>query len=93
MKEQNRDWRQIVEEQAACGKSVQEYCKSIGVHPNTFYRKRKMQRRLVMVEVRPAPSTEISPIIVSVGKYSVAIRTGFDAEALQAVLHVLGELQ
>ena len=43
--------------------------------------------------IETAASTEISPIIVSVGKYSVAIRTGYDAEALQAVLHVLGDLQ
>lgn len=93
MKEQNRDWRQIVEQQAASGKSIQEYCKGIGIHPNTFYRKRRAQKRSGMIEIRPTPSTEISALIVSVGRYSVAIRGGFDAETLRSVLQVLGELQ
>lgn len=93
MKRQNLDWRKIVEEQATSGKSIQEYCTDIGVHPNTFYRKRKAQEGSPIVEIHPTPSIEISPLTVNVGKYSVAIRSGFDAVALKSVLEVLGELQ
>ena len=46
-----------------------------------------------MVEIRPTASQEVSALVVNVGKYSVAIRSGFDAETLRAVLQVLGELQ
>ena len=86
------DWPEIIAEQPRSGKSVDEYCKSKGIHPNTFYRKRKLYGRSAMVEILPLSNRESAAIVVSFGEYSVAIRKGFDAESLKSILRVIGEL-
>jgi hypothetical protein len=92
MKRAKRNWPQLVEDQEASGQSVQEYCKSIGIHPNTFYKKRKVREHQSLVEIRPPSSSEMTAIVVNLGHYSVAIRSGFDPQCLKAVLQVIGEL-
>jgi hypothetical protein len=44
---------EILEEQRRSGKPVREFCKSRGVHRNTFYQKRKLyvQQKFVAVAV------------------------------------------
>lgn len=93
MRRSNRDWSEILEDQARSGKSVQKYCKEVGVHPTTFYRKRRLHASAPMVEILPEPTQESHALVVRVGKYSVAVRRGFDAVALRSILQVLGELQ
>ena len=89
-----RDWSRIVADQEASGKSVHEYCESLGVHPNTFYKKRKAQRgHPELVEIRPKAKGEAAPIILNFGQYSVAIGSGFDPQLLKSVLEVIGELE
>ena len=93
MRTAKRDWPRIIEDQAASGKSVSGYCESLGIHPNTFYRMRRIEKHPAMVEVLPRASRETSAIVVNVGQYSVAIRSGFDAECLKAVLEVVAGLR
>lgn len=92
MKRPKRNWSPILENQETSGKSVHEYCESIGIHPNTFYKMRKVQAHPAMVEVRPQPGAKGSPIVVNLRQYAVAVRSGFDPQCLKVVLQVLGEL-
>lgn len=89
MRTAKRDWPRIIEEQTESGKSVSEYCESLGIHPNTFYKMRRIERQPAMVEVLPRASRKTAEIVVNVGQYSVAIQSGFDAECLKAVLEVI----
>ena len=87
-----RDWAGLVDEHRNSQESVKEFCESRGIHPNTFYKKRKLlqQRRLVEIPVAPS-SVEDIPIVVRTGRYRVSIRRGFDRECLRSVLEVIGE--
>jgi hypothetical protein len=93
MKKAKRDWSRIIAAQATSGKSVQEYCRGVGVHPNTFYKKRKVEGHPAMVEIRPSWSRKVTSIVVNIRQYSVTVGSGFDPQCLKAVLQVIGELQ
>jgi len=58
MKRSRRDWSRVVADHAASGKTVQEYCESEGIHPNTFYKNRKTQGHAELVEIRPRSNVE-----------------------------------
>ena len=93
MRKERRDWPSIIQEQEASGISVPEYCKAKGIHPNTFYVKRKRQNGNGLVEITPEPKGAMTPIFVQTKRYSLAIRNGFEPETLKAVLEVIGELE
>lgn len=93
MKRSRRDWSRVVADHAASGKSVQEYCQSEGIHPNTFYKNRKTQGHAELVEIRPRSNVESAAIVLNIGRYSMMIGSGFDPQLLKSVLEVIGELQ
>jgi len=93
MNRQKRDWPRILEEQRKSGESVKEFCESRGIHPNTFYKKRKLHVQQPLVEIPVTGAVEDTPIMVSVGRFSVSVRRGFDPGILSSVLEVIGELR
>jgi hypothetical protein len=68
--------RELLATWRASGKSVKQYCKESGINHHTFYWWLKAEERL--------------PIIVNYGPYRIEISNGFDSEALQSVLKILG---
>jgi hypothetical protein len=93
MKRQRRDWKAIARDQAASGKSVNEYCKGMGIHPSTFYKGRKVQQRRELVEIAAPTMREIPPIILKTQRCSLVIRRGFDPESLRSILQVIGGVE
>ena len=94
------NWEEIIEQHQQSGKTIQEFCKDIGIHPNTFYKHRKkFSRRQVeagapeVVEIKPAATSSSGPIILQTKKFMISISNGFDESQLKSVLKVIGELE
>ena len=93
MTRRKRDWPAVLHEQRKSGESVKEFCASRGIHPNTFYKKRKLHSKQPLVEIPVTGTVEDTPIMVSVGRFSVSVLRGFDPEILKSVLEVVGDLR
>jgi len=92
MSNQKHEWPRLLAEHRKSGDSVKDFCRSRGIHPNTFYKKRKLHESGPLVEIPVTPSVDVTPIEVNAGRYRVSIRSGFDRECLRSVLEVIGEL-
>lgn len=93
MKRQTRNWKKLIEEHSASGKSVTDFCAAKGIHPNSFYTKRKSFKKQALVEI-PGPSTiGTLPLVLRIGRYSLSIERGFDPGSLKSVLEVIGGIE
>ena len=93
MRGQRIDWEEIIRKQKYSEKSIPEFCREIGIHPNTFYKHNKIQKEKGLVEIKPKfSSVRSSPIVINKGDFSVSVDKDCDEEALKTVLRVIGEL-
>ena len=102
MTENEATWATRVEDWRASGATAPVFCKGKGFSPGglRYWASRlgKTGRETQPKEVRiarvvrapHAASPEETPIVIEMGGARVAIRRGVDAEALRAVLDVLG---
>jgi len=87
------DWEEIIRKQKYSGKTIPEFCREIGIHPNTFYKHNKIQKEKGVVEIKPKlSSVQASPIVIKKGDFSISVEKDCDEEALKSVLKVIGEL-
>ncbi len=95
MKRQKRDWAKIVEEQRKSGRPIKAFCELKGIHPNTFYMKRKLfdRQELVEISIHETAEVKIHPILIQSGSFSVHIHPGFDQDCLKSVLEVIGDIR
>lgn len=93
MKRQKHDWKKLIEEHSGSGKSVTDFCAAKGIHPNSFYAKRKSCKKQVLVEIPGPNAIGTLPLVLKIGRYSLAIERGFDPGSLKSVLEVIGGIE
>lgn len=93
-------WAARVTAWRSSGQTAPQFCKGKGFSPGGLhYWSSRLGQSAAVGEVRmarvvrevPALEPMESPIVVEAGGVRVAVRRGFDREALRAVLSVLGE--
>ena len=93
MKKGKRDWAKIIKDHRDSGKSVKDFCHAKGIHPNTFYKYRKLYSTQPFIEVSVSEHQDVAPIVLRVGRYSLRIQSGFDRDCLKSVLEVIGGIE
>ena len=94
-----KNWEEVIEQHRQSGKTIPEFCKEIGIHPNTFYKNRKIignqddPGNSSVVEIKPNGIFSAAPIVIKTKKFLISITTGFDEAGLKSVLKVIGELE
>ena len=98
MKRKQLDWTRIVEEHKSSGKSVEFFCQEKEIHPNTFYRHRKLMHRksqtdTVLVNIKYTPEAqEHKPIRVLIHEFTIEIPSGADSLTVESTLRMIKEL-
>lgn len=87
------NWEEIIIQHQESGKTVNEFCKGIGIHPNTFYKFRKRKRSSGLVEIKALNSNAAVPIILKTSKFEISITPGYDEKLLKSILMVIGEIE
>ena len=94
-----KNWEEVFEQHRQSGKTIPEFCKEIGIHPNTFYKNRKINSNQddsgssSVVEIKPNGIFSAAPIVIKTKKFLISITAGFDEAGLKSVLKVIGELE
>ena len=95
-----KNWEEVIEQHRQSGKSVENFCKEIGIHSNTFYKNRQKRRRsegsksqTAVIEIKPTALTAAAPIVLKTKKFMISISNGFDESQLKSVLRIIGELE
>jgi transposase len=95
-------WAARVAAWRSSGQTAPEFCKGKEFSPGglRYWSSRLGQgettrevRMARVVRAVPEPAPIQSPIVVEIGGARIAVRRGFDKEALRAVLAVLGEVR
>ena len=98
MKRKQLDWTRIVEEHKSSGQSVELFCQEKEIHPNTFYRHRKLlhqknQTDTVLVNIKYTPEVqEHKPIRVLLHEFIIEIPSGADSLTVESMLRMIKEL-
>ncbi|MBI9109554.1 MAG: hypothetical protein JEZ04_22620 [Spirochaetales bacterium] len=58
------NWEHIFEQHRQSAKSITQFCNEIGIHPNIFYKHRKITGRCGIIEVKLVASVCSAPIIL-----------------------------
>ena len=89
-----RDWRQVLQQQAASGLNASAYCQQYGIHRSLFYRWRQRLRTSPsetphdgFIELRPSvePVSSSGVTLVSGHGWRVELAPDFDAATLERV--------
>lgn len=86
------NWKAFVAEHQRSGKSVAEFCKEKGIHPNTFYSARKKckhEQEFVEIKVTQEEINEKAITLHRKG-FEISLEPGFCVSTLKKVLTVLG---
>lgn len=87
------NWKELVAKQYKSDKTVNEFCREYGIHPNTFYGQRKKLATGNFVEIIPAQDErKTGRVLVEYEKLRISI--GPDSEkALRTLFSVLGIIE
>jgi hypothetical protein len=93
-----KNWQEVFEQHSQSGKTIPEFCKEIGIHPNTFYKHKKRigdgpEKSSEIIEIDPVQAAAAIPIVLKSKKFSISITTGFDECLLKSVLKIIGGLE
>lgn len=84
-------WEALIKEQKESGVSVNAFCTGKGIHPVTFYKKRKeMTHKSEFVQL-PVNSEKRGRIIIKIKDISIEPETGHDPQELSSVIRTVLE--
>jgi len=87
----DEEWRKLITEQAASGKSAKQYCLNKGLNANVFYRKKKSLADGGALVRLPAGIRRTPPIEINLGGMTIGIAPGFSERELVRVLKCVRE--
>jgi hypothetical protein len=91
-KNKNINWPEYLAEQKQSGKTIVDFCKEKGIHPNTFYSARKKyEHSNPFIEITvPKEQENRKTIELNRNGYTISVEPGFCEATLKKVLSLLG---